>query len=373
MTAIGSLDEFMERIGGEIDVLIMDTTSETAEMIVMAKEHLETFGRDVSRLRGSQIKLDKPVDPYLVLLSLLDNAPGQLGARYMATTIVICSRGSCHSPTSLVRLSDYFLHYLLLAIKAGAATRLTNQKPARRRTNEGPEGYFRKWLLQRDGYRCILSEDNYETNSTIPIGSTESQTKLQAAHILKPTVVAGKINNTTAVLTWNIISLYAGWINTQSNMIAKINKLDNGIILSRDLCDKFEQFSWALKPVFNSGGIVPDTYEVDIIDNSQLSVDDLSKLTSRTITFVDHSAPPPPPVGIPSPSTIPPPPRLALPHPGFLAFHRALSHVLHTSGAGEAINVTFRRFKRAGIRIPSRRMYDVDSLSIILAFATSST
>jgi hypothetical protein len=91
------------------------------------------------------------------------------------------------------------------------------------------------------------------------------------------------------------------------------------------------------------------------------------KLLHHIVAFADHSTPPPSPVARPRRHAPQPHPGIPLPNPEYFALHRAIAHVLHMSGAGEAIDLTFKRFQDKGHAIPSHKIRDADALAASLA------
>jgi len=56
----------------------------------------------------------------------------------------------------------------------------------------------------------------------------------------------------------------------------------------------------------------------------------------------------------------------SLPDPELITLHHALSHILHMSGAGEAITLTFDRSSSAGTPVPSDKIRNADDLVLLL-------
>ena len=57
----------------------------------------------------------------------------------------------------------------------------------------------------------------------------------------------------------------------------------------------------------------------------------------------------------------------SLPDPDLIALHHALSHILHMSGAGEAIRHSFYHLSCEGTPVPSRKIRNADDLSLLLS------
>jgi len=57
----------------------------------------------------------------------------------------------------------------------------------------------------------------------------------------------------------------------------------------------------------------------------------------------------------------------SLPDPDLIALHHALCHVLHMSGAGEAITLSFDRSSSAGTPVPSDKIRNADDLVLLLS------
>ena len=57
----------------------------------------------------------------------------------------------------------------------------------------------------------------------------------------------------------------------------------------------------------------------------------------------------------------------SLPDPELIALHHALCHVLHMSGAGEAITLSFDHSSSAGTPVPSDKIRNADDLVLLLS------
>jgi hypothetical protein len=128
------------------------------------------------------------------------------------------------------------------------------------------------------------------------------------------------------------------------------------------------QHIYASSCKMNDDGVtIPHTYRVEIVEEGIFGPDILERLPHHIIVFTDHSTPPHSPVARPHRHGPQPHSGIPLPNPEFFALHRSIAHVLHMSGAGEAIDLTFKRFQDKGHAFPLRKIRDADTLAASLA------
>ncbi|KAF8582009.1 hypothetical protein K439DRAFT_1635693 [Ramaria rubella] len=298
---------------------------------------------------------------------MLDYAPTDNGRRYVACAVLACE-GDLDEQ---VDLANTWLRYLLLPIKGNSDQRakfnlsenatptLDHMQQAVSSTSHDREKDFRNDVIQRDGFQCVVTgcHDDNSREGLRPRGF------LEAAHIVKRALAVFRPDQLQcASVTWEIIRQYTHW--TESKLATMMDLTDNpqnGLMLELNHHRAWDKLDWTLAPVVSENGLlVPDTYRIkelrsipdiiahkDIITFRDHSVTDevyWKKAAEKQFQKVQYGVP--------------------LPDREFIAFHHAIAHVLHMSGAGDAIDLAMHRLYPQG---PTHRMLNSDELALQLS------
>ncbi|KIJ32098.1 hypothetical protein M422DRAFT_266188 [Sphaerobolus stellatus SS14] len=324
-------------------------------------------------------KDDKRLLPHLSgLPAILECAPSEYGRRFIAAAIY-----SCGETDRLVDLSNAWVRYLLLPFKGNRsgfpppsdlATSTYNAEtapsngldplPSSRASN------MTELVRLRDGYKCWATESYVYEH--IPPGGVGAP--LEVSHIIKRAVGVFNVQKDDGSLaTWDIIRHYTDWDAKRTQEVGE--QLDtplNGMLIIMLLHPGWDDYAWTLKPVVgNNDQAIPNTYEVEVLTPDEFPDLVLRKsdgtLVNRRVTFEDHGVKPDVQALVAKDGKINIKHQRPLPDPDLIALHRAISRVLHLSGAGEIIDSAFRKAEAAGITVPSKKIRTTDELAMMLS------
>ncbi|KAF8576875.1 hypothetical protein K439DRAFT_1535943 [Ramaria rubella] len=334
-------------------VMMNNTRVDTEQFVREARQRLETMkskSRRLERVPSSLEFID--VDPHKVLFTMLDYAPTDNGRRYVACAILACE-GELDEQ---VDLANTWLRYLLLPIKGNSDQRAKfnpseNATPTLDHTQQA--------VIQRDGFQCVVT-GCHDDNSREDL---RPRAFLEAAHIVKRALAVFRPDQLQcASVTWEIIRQYTHWSESKlATMMGLTDSPQNGLMMELNYHRAWDKLHWTLAPVVSENGIlVPDTYRIkalrsipdiiahkDIITFRDYSVTDevyWKKDAEKQFQKVQYGVP--------------------LPDREFIAFHHAIAHVLHMSGAGDAIDLAMHRLYPQG---PTHKMLNSDELALQLS------
>ncbi|TFK61898.1 hypothetical protein BDN72DRAFT_903699 [Pluteus cervinus] len=254
-----------------------------------------------------------------IMLAMLDRAEecgGEDGKRYVASTIVACSRNKTDEETvdTLAAVGTTWLTHFLFVFKTSRSCERQPNKELHELTtptiqttassvgqdpgSRSPAMHDK--VIKRAGYKCALTGFQDSTNPTLEVGLT--RLSLETAHILRRAVVQFNPDN------------------------------------------KSDSF----KSAVTTFDILKDaTYSVFVYQDQGI----LRKPEGDLITFTDRS-------GNYTPfSNQPDHKGVALPNPHYLAIHAAIAGVLNMSGAGKFLEEVLDHYKDGGGNLPAVRCF----------------
>ncbi|KAK0201470.1 hypothetical protein DFS33DRAFT_1489387 [Desarmillaria ectypa] len=352
---INTLSTLSENFKNSILEKIRSSTP-TLSFIVQAEQHISSLhaSRNIERNLDRPSTVDKDIHPDAVLDAMLANATGDnddnshTPRRYVACAIT--TAGHDNNFEQLIELANTWVRYLFWPFKANKGdlrdlhsaseiaaptlreTETLNFKGSRSRLES-----FKDAVKERDNYRCIVTRamDARREHARPPT------TVIEAAHIFKRAVAAGKRDKTSLAeyATWDILRHFIALSEEEvADLDANIDYIFNGITLDRTLHSFFDNFWCSLCPD-------PDQlnqYHLELFIAAPLSV------YGRDIEVISFER---------CPAELRPSRKL-------VQFHYSLAKVLHASGAGEIIETMLKRFYEGG-RKPV--IVSTDDLELLLS------
>ncbi|KAK0460100.1 uncharacterized protein EV420DRAFT_1641436 [Desarmillaria tabescens] len=323
-----------------------------AEQDVSSLREAFTSGR-IDRNMHRPSTVDKDICPDAVLEAMLAHAIGgnddneHTPRRYVACAIA--TAGQDNNFEQLIDLANTWVRYLFWPFKANTAyprnlhSEMTEvATPTLRETLDSIEG-ARPVVKGRDGYRCIVTR--FIDRNKAPPDSDEVRTTVEAAHIFKRAVAAGKRTEKSLAeyATWDILRHLIGLSEEQvAELDTNIDYVYNGITLDQTLHSAFDGFEWSLRPD-------PDhlnRYYFDYFTRKPPSA-----AYGRNIEVISFEG---------CPAEVRPSRKL-------IQFHYSLAKVLHASGAGRVIESMLKRFFEGGRKWVTHECMSADDLELYLS------
>ncbi|KIJ32072.1 hypothetical protein M422DRAFT_70742 [Sphaerobolus stellatus SS14] len=307
---------------------------------------------------------------------MLECAPSAHGRRYVASAIC-----QCDDTDRLVDLANTWVRYLLLPFKGNSSTGSFPPSNLVTPTYNNETAYgvdplsktqasdMMPLVRLRDGYKCWATETYVYDHS--PAGGNEAP--LEISHIIKHAVgVFDAQKDNGSLATWDIIRHYTGWDAKRTQEVVEQSDTPlNSMLIIMLLHPGWDSYAWTLKPVVeNNGQVIPNTYEVEILSprrfaGSMVRKNDGTPI-NRRVTFEDHGTKPDVQALVPEKEKKYIKYQRPLPDADLIALHRAICRVLHLSGAGEVIDLAFKKAEEDRTTVPSDKIRTTDELSMLL-------
>ncbi|KAF8228325.1 hypothetical protein L208DRAFT_1292181 [Tricholoma matsutake] len=287
--------------------------------------------------RAKLQSLRKDSIAFCLLNALLANAPTVEGVEVIATDIIDASEQS----DGLDQLAEFYKTGLLLPMKAGGRTPQVSFHPSRDpeikseanaiaidlETTKRDPTTLKKYSLHRDGYRCVATRRWDYSSLSLPhvkekFDPIDEATITEAAHILPFSLMSVDTNKTLfkKCTIWSVIKSFTNIEFTELSG-DYINSLTNVITLDALLHKSFGLLHlwFEAVPGMNNSYIVRkanDYFMPGIVKDG------------TRVAFTSFS-----------------PENLPLPDPRYLAFHAAISKVVHMVGMAEHLDEILRKYE----------------------------
>jgi hypothetical protein len=314
-------------------VMMSDTGPET-------NDQLKRRAKAVLRDMESMLTSVHEVKTYGILDAMVvgaEKAGLSSGVRYAAAAIIVAyqkGEGSNSSASELTKLAQDWLLFFLLPLKIAYRAAHSPQSEISTPTLHVSEvvakaipatsrrSYFPKMIIQRDNDKCVLTGSLNILSGPYPPGTEGSESLLEAAHIIRRSLVHEHPGRNRIARTIDIIKHYTKLPDTiMDDLVGIIDNPENGMLLEVTMHNRFDNYSWCLLPTD-----VLHKYKVHWFRSVPLGREHFTE-----VHFQDHSR-----TGIP------------LPNPTFIALHSAVAHVLNLSGAAEVIDKVYDTFSGEG-------------------------
>ncbi|KAF5378070.1 hypothetical protein D9615_007499 [Tricholomella constricta] len=315
---------------------------ETATALIdtfAANEQENTFDYN-----GSKLQLH---DVLRAMLYHAEGCGGQGGNRYTASAICLCAvHDDPDNEKTLQMLRDLaktWVSHLLFIFHITAFHATEWNLGARTKYSlNSREREFRKQLLQRDGYRCIVTDSVDEAHPNHQ-GPYDVVYELKGCHIIQQAIAIHNSEgdqdvSNSAVTTFDILRNYAS-LSPEAIQELEDNIEDpyNGILLAVDPRYGFERFQWCLQETETR-----DRYKVKIYGRVY-GIHGMAWTDSKFVEFKDHSEEFRADKGE---SLRKRGREIPLPNPCYLRIHAAVAGILNMSGAGKFFDELLKKFGR---------------------------